>query len=78
MIADASRKFKPQEKNYPTYYVELAVVIFTLKIRRYYINGLKYKVFTNYYSLQHAFTHKDFNIRQRRWMELLKDHDMTI
>ncbi|WMV37489.1 hypothetical protein MTR67_030874 [Solanum verrucosum] len=28
--------------------------------------------------LKHAFTQKDLNLRQRRWMELLKDYDVTI
>ncbi|WMV24409.1 hypothetical protein MTR67_017794 [Solanum verrucosum] len=28
--------------------------------------------------LKHMFTQKDLNLRQRRWMELLKDYDVTI
>ncbi|WMV19752.1 hypothetical protein MTR67_013137 [Solanum verrucosum] len=28
--------------------------------------------------LKHVFTQKDLNLRQRRWMELLKDYDITI
>ncbi|WMV20192.1 hypothetical protein MTR67_013577 [Solanum verrucosum] len=29
-------------------------------------------------SLQHVFTQNDLNLRQQRWMELLKDYDVTI
>ncbi|WMV58574.1 hypothetical protein MTR67_051959, partial [Solanum verrucosum] len=29
-------------------------------------------------SLQHVFTANDLNLRHRRWMELLKDYDLTI
>ncbi|XP_069145563.1 uncharacterized protein [Solanum lycopersicum] len=29
-------------------------------------------------SLQYVFTQKDLNLRKRRWMELLKDYDITI
>ena len=29
-------------------------------------------------SLLYVFTQKDFNLRQKRWMELLKDYDITI
>ncbi|WMV24478.1 hypothetical protein MTR67_017863 [Solanum verrucosum] len=28
--------------------------------------------------LKHVFTQKDLNLRQQRWMELLKDYDVTI
>ena len=35
-------------------------------------------MFTDHRSLQHVFTQKDLNLRQRRWMELLKDYDVTI
>ncbi|WMV25987.1 hypothetical protein MTR67_019372 [Solanum verrucosum] len=36
------------------------------------------EVFTDNRSLKHVFTKKDLNLRQRRWMELLKDYDVTI
>ncbi|WMV58603.1 hypothetical protein MTR67_051988 [Solanum verrucosum] len=29
-------------------------------------------------SLQYVFTQKDLNLRQRRWLELLKDYDMSV
>ena len=32
MVAYASRKLKPYEKNYPTHYLELATIMFALKI----------------------------------------------
>ncbi|WMV29709.1 hypothetical protein MTR67_023094 [Solanum verrucosum] len=36
------------------------------------------KGFTDHRSLHHMFTQKDMNLRQQRWMELLKDYDVTI
>ncbi|KAH0658132.1 hypothetical protein KY289_026880 [Solanum tuberosum] len=39
---------------------------------------LKCEVFVDHRSLKHMFTQKDLNLRQRRWMELLKDYDVTI
>ncbi|XP_059315382.1 uncharacterized protein LOC132065988 [Lycium ferocissimum] len=36
------------------------------------------KVYTDHRSLQHVFTQRDVNSRQQRWMELLKDYDITI
>ncbi|WP_157998481.1 hypothetical protein, partial [Desulfosporosinus sp. OT] len=35
-------------------------------------------MFTDHRSLQHLFKQKDLNLRQRRWLELLKDYDITI
>ncbi|WMV21146.1 hypothetical protein MTR67_014531 [Solanum verrucosum] len=68
VIAYASRQLKVHEKNYPTYDLELAAVVFALKIWRHYLYGVKCEVFTDHLSLQHVFTQKDLNLRQRRWM----------
>ena len=35
-------------------------------------------VFTDCHSLHYIFNQRDLNLRQRRWLELLKDYDMTI
>ena len=39
VIAYASRKLEVHEKNYPTHDLELAVVVFALKIWWHYLNG---------------------------------------
>ncbi|KAM1734066.1 hypothetical protein ACFX11_019605 [Malus domestica] len=78
VIAYASRQLKPHEKNYPTHDLELAVIIFALKIWRHYLYGEKCKIFTDHKSLQYLFTQKYLNLRQRRWIELLSDYDCTI
>ncbi|WMV33096.1 hypothetical protein MTR67_026481 [Solanum verrucosum] len=66
------------ERNYPTHDLELAAVVFALKIWRHYLYCVKCEVFTDHRSLQHVFTQNDLNLRKRRWMELLKDYDVTI
>ncbi|WMV14101.1 hypothetical protein MTR67_007486 [Solanum verrucosum] len=35
-------------------------------------------VFTNHKSLQYVFTQKELNLRQRRWLEFLKNYDMNV
>ncbi|WMV41031.1 hypothetical protein MTR67_034416, partial [Solanum verrucosum] len=35
-------------------------------------------VFTNHKSFQYVFHQKDLNFHQRRWLELLKDNDMSV
>ena len=78
MIAYASRQLKKHEENYPTHDLELATVVFALKIWRHYLYGAPYRIFTDHKSLQYIFTHKELNLRQRRWLELIKDYDCTI
>ncbi|XP_070679257.1 uncharacterized protein [Malus domestica] len=78
VIAYSSRQVKPHEKNYPTHDLELAVIIFALKIWRHYLYGEKCKIFTDHKSLQYLFTQRDLTLRQRRWIELLSDYDCTI
>ena len=39
VIAYASRQLKPHEGSYPTHDLELAVVVFVLKIWRHYLYG---------------------------------------
>ena len=40
--------------------------------------GATCQIFTDHKSLKYLFTQKELNLRQRRWMELLKDYDCTI
>ena len=78
MIAYASRQLKKHEQNYPTHDLELAAVVFALKIWRHYLYGVPCQIFTDHKSLRYIFTQKELNLRQRRWLELIKDYDCTI
>ena len=78
VIAYASRQLKIHEKNYPTHDLELAAVVFALKIWRHYLYGEKCQIFTDHKSLKYFFTQKELNMRQRRWLELVKDYDCDI
>ncbi|KAL6277398.1 hypothetical protein ACE6H2_020999 [Prunus campanulata] len=78
VIAYASRQLKKHEQNYPTHDLELAAVVFALKIWRHYLYGETCQIFTDHKSLKYIFTQKELNLRQRRWMELIKDYDCTI
>ena len=78
VVAYASGQLKKHELNYPTHDLELAAVIFALKTWRHYLYGATCQIFTDHKSLKYLFTQKELNLRQRRWMELLKDYDCTI
>ncbi|KAA0050197.1 pol protein [Cucumis melo var. makuwa] len=78
VVAYASRQLKSHEQNYPTHDLELAAVVFALKIWRHYLYGEKIHIFTDHKSLKYFFTQKEPNMRQRRWLELVKDYDCEI
>ena len=78
VVAYASKQLKLHEQNYPTHDLELAAVVFALKIWKHYLYGEKCRIFTDHKSLKYLLTQKDLNLRQRRWLELLKDYDCII
>nr|GEZ30074.1 putative reverse transcriptase domain-containing protein [Tanacetum cinerariifolium] len=78
VIAYGSRQLKVHEKNYTTHDLELGAVVFALKIWRHYLYGESCDIFTDHKSLKYIFTQRELNIRQRRWLELLKDYDTNI
>ena len=78
VVAYASRQLKEYEKNYPTHDLELAVIVFALKICWHYLYGEKTQIYTDHKSLKYFFTQAKLNIRQRRWLELAKDYDVDI
>ncbi len=63
---------------YPTHDLELAVVIFTLKLWQYYLYGEHCEIDTDHKRIKYLFTKKELNLRQRRWLELPKDYDIII
>ncbi|GJR63444.1 reverse transcriptase domain-containing protein [Tanacetum coccineum] len=77
VITYASRQLKIHEKNYTTHDLELGAV-FALKIWRHYLYGTKSVIYTDHKSLQHIFSQKELNMRQRRWIELFSDYDCKI
>ncbi|GJY22693.1 putative reverse transcriptase domain-containing protein [Tanacetum coccineum] len=78
VIAYASRQLKIHEMNYMTHDLELGAVVFAIKIWRHYLYGIKSVIYTDHKSLQHIFSHKELNMRQRRWIELFSDYDCKI
>ena len=57
------------------YDLELAAVALALKIWRHYLYGEKYHIYIDHKSLKYIFDQKELNMRQRRWLELIKDYD---
>jgi hypothetical protein len=77
-VAFTSQQLRPHEANYPTHDLELAVVVFALKVWRDYLYRVMFEVFSDHKSLRYLFNQKELNMRQRRWMEFLKDYDFEM
>ena len=78
VVSYASRQLKPHEQNYATHNLELAAVVHALKTWRHFIIGNHCDVYTDHKSLKYIFMQKELNLRQRRWLELIKDYDMKL
>ncbi|KAF8046197.1 hypothetical protein N665_3959s0002 [Sinapis alba] len=63
VIAYASRQLRKHEGNYPTHDLEMAVVVFALKIWRSYLYGAKVQILTDHKSLKYIFTQPELNLR---------------
>jgi hypothetical protein len=64
--------------NNPTHDLELVAVVLALKIWRHYLMGKRCELYTDHKSLKYIFTQSNLNLRQRRWLELIKDYDLRI
>ncbi|WVZ51755.1 hypothetical protein U9M48_002867 [Paspalum notatum var. saurae] len=73
VVAYGSRQLRKHEVNYPTHDLELAAVIW-----RHYLFGQRCEIYTDHKSLKYIFTQNELNMRQRRWLELIKDYDLEI
>ena len=66
------------EKNYLAHDLELYEVVFSLKIWMHYLCGFHADVFTDHRILQYVCNLKELNLRQRIWLEFLKDYEISV
>jgi hypothetical protein len=78
VVAYTSQQLRKHEVNYPTHDMELAIVIHALKVWRHYLMGKRCELHMDHKSLKYIFTQSNLNLRQRRWLELIKDYDIGI
>jgi hypothetical protein len=78
VVAYASRWLRKPEVNYLTHDLELATVVHALEIWRHYLMGKRCELYMDHESLKYIFTQLNLNLRQRRWLELIKDYDLGV
>ena len=78
VVSYASRQLRLDVLNYATHDLELAAVVHALNTWRHFLIGNHCEVYTDHKSLKYIFTQKELNLRQRRWLEHIKDYDMRL
>lgn len=63
VVAFGSRWLKIHVQNYPTHDLELAAIIFALKIWWHYLYGQTFEIYTDYKSLKYIFSQLKLNMR---------------
>jgi hypothetical protein len=78
VVAYATWQLRKHEVHYLTHDLELAAIVHALKIWRHYLMRRRCELYTDQKSLKYIFTKSNLNLRQRRWLELIKDYDVGI
>jgi len=78
VIAYASQQLRNPKKNYPTRDPKLVVVVHSFKMWRHYLIINKCDTHTDYKSLMYSISRNAMNMRQHKWLELIKDYELGI
>jgi hypothetical protein len=78
VILYSSRQLRRHEEHYPTHDLELVAVVMALWMCHHYLLDNVVHSYTDHKSLKYIFTQPDLNMRQRRWLELIKDYELEV
>jgi hypothetical protein len=78
VIYHSLRQLRCHEEHYPTHDLELAAVVLALRTWRHYLPENVVHIYIDHKSLKYIFTQPDLNMRQQRWLELIKDYELHV
>jgi hypothetical protein len=78
VISYSSRQLRRHEEHYPIHDFELAAVVMALRMWYHYLLGNVVHIYMDHKSLKYIFTQLDLNMRQQRWLELIKDYELEV
>jgi hypothetical protein len=78
VISYSSRQLRHHEEHYSTHDLELAAVVMALRMWHHYLLGNAVHIYTYHKSLKYIFTQPDLNMRQWRWLKLIKDYELEV
>jgi hypothetical protein len=76
VVAYASRQLKKHEEKYSTQDLEMAAIVYALKIWRQYLPGNKCDIYTDKKNLKYFFTQSVLSLQQKRWLVMNKDYQL--
>jgi hypothetical protein len=78
VISYSSWQLRRLEECYPTHDLELVAVVMALRTWHHYLLRNVVHIYTDHKSLKYIFTQSDLNLRQQRWLELIKDYKLEV
>jgi hypothetical protein len=78
VIGYESRKLKEHKRNYATHDLELAAIVYALRMSRYYLMGKKFKLRIDHIGLKYLSKQPTLNAKKTIWMECLSEYDFDI
>jgi hypothetical protein len=78
VISYSLRQLRCHEEHCPTHDLELAAVVMPLWMWHHYLLGNAVHIYIDHKSLKYIFTQPDLNMRQQRWLELIKDYELEV
>jgi hypothetical protein len=78
VILYSSWQLRHHEEHYPTHDLELVAAMMALQTWHHYLHGNAVHIYTDHKSLKYIFTQLDLNMRQRRWLKLIKDYELEV
>jgi hypothetical protein len=78
VISYSSWQLRCHEEHYPTHDLELVAVVLALRMWWHYLLVNVVHIYTNHKILMYIFTQLDLNMRQQRWLELIKDYELEV
>jgi hypothetical protein len=78
VISYSSRQLWRHEEHYPTHDLDLVAVVLALQTWHHYLLGNAVHIYTDHKSLNYIFTQPNLNMRQRRWLVLIKYYKLEV
>jgi hypothetical protein len=78
LISYSTWQLRRHEEHYLTHDLELATVVMALRTWHHYLVGNVVHIYTDHKSLKYIFTQSYLNMRQQRWLELIKDYELEV
>lgn len=78
MVCYESQRLNEHELNYVMHDLELAAIIYALKMWRHYLLNIRFTLMTDHGGMKYLFDQPKLNARKARWLAILSEFDFEI